>query len=89
MRIENHPVNYPILERFPERRLLSQFEGGSLWLAEKDKNYYVIVNEGTMADFLIHGEDDNLLNELVKIYEFDSDPERQQFIQNRGWATVK
>ena len=33
-----------------------------------------------MADFLIPGKDDVLLNEMVKIYEFDTEPEREQFI---------
>ena len=85
MRIEKHPYNYPIEENFPLRQRLVDFEGGSLWLAEKDGHFYVIVDEGTMADFLMPGEDDDLLNEIVKIYEFDSELDRKRFIQEQGW----
>jgi len=31
------------------------------------------------------GEDDDLINELVVIYEFDSEPDRQRYIQEQGW----
>jgi hypothetical protein len=86
MWMESHPYDYPIAKYFPERRAFSGFEGGGLWLAEKDGGYYVIIDEGSMADFLIPGEDDDLLNELVKIHEFDSELERQQFIQEIGWT---
>jgi len=85
MRIEKPPYNYPIEKNFPLRQRLVGFEGSSLWLAEKDERYYVIVDEGTMADFLLPGEDDDLLNEMVKIYEFDSESNRQRFIQEQGW----
>lgn len=83
--MESHPYNYPIEKVFPERRLLSGFEGGSLWLAEKEGRYYLIADEGTMADYLMPGEDDDLLNVMVKVYEFEDDSERQRFIQERGW----
>jgi len=85
MRVESHPYNYSIEQVFPDRRLLSGFEGGCLWLAEKDGHYYVIVDEGTMADFLMPGEDDDLLNEMVKVYEFESEAEREQYIDEQGW----
>ena len=42
-----------------------------------------------MADFLIPGEDDDLLNELVKFYEFDTKKEREIFIEEQGWATTQ
>jgi hypothetical protein len=87
--MESHPSSYPIKEYFPERRVFSEFEGGCLWLAEKDDAYYVIADEGTIAEFLIPGEDDDLLDNLVKIYEFGSELERSRFIQDRGWIKKK
>jgi len=42
-----------------------------------------------MADFLIPGEDDVLLNELIKTYVFDSELERQMYIQERGWTKLR
>jgi hypothetical protein len=38
-----------------------------------------------MADFLIPGEDDDLLNEMVKIIKFDSESKRDQFIEEQEW----
>ena len=45
MRAESHPYTYLIEKVFPERRLVTSFEGGRLWLAEKDGHYYVIVDK--------------------------------------------
>ena len=84
MRLESHPNNYPINKIFPERRLLKGLEGGDLFLAEKDGLYYLIADEGTMADFLVP-DDYDLLNELITIYEFESEDERKQYIKERGW----
>jgi hypothetical protein len=38
-----------------------------------------------MADFLVPGEDDGLLNAMVKVYEFISEAEHQRFIKELGW----
>jgi hypothetical protein len=84
MRMERYPNNYPVNEFFPERRSLKGFEGGELFLAEKDGLYYLIADEGTMADFLMP-DDNDLLNKLVTIYEFDNVEERDQYIKKRGW----
>ena len=84
MKMESHPYNFPISEYFPIRRLFAGFEGGSLELAEKDGKYYLIADEGTLADFLLP-EDADLLNQLIKIYEFNSEAEREQYIHKQGW----
>lgn len=85
MRTESHPYNYLIKERFAELRLVKQFEGGRLSIAEKGGFYYLVIDEGTMADFLLPDDKDDLL-ELVTILEFDSEKEREQYIQKRGWG---
>ena len=89
MRMESHPYDYPIAEYFPEKQLFSELKCGRLYLTEKENKYYVILDEGTRADFLFPGKEDDLLNELIKIHEFDSELERQQFIQVRGWIKKK
>jgi hypothetical protein len=52
--------------------------------AGKDVHYLVIVDEGKLPDFLTPGEDDDLLNTMVKVYEFEEEAERQRFIEERG-----
>ena len=87
MQVENCPYNFPVDAHFPGRRKLAGLEGGVVWLAEKDDRYYLISDEGSMADFLIPGEDDDLLGQMVKVYAFESEAERNQFIQQRGWKS--
>jgi hypothetical protein len=85
MRKKTRPFGYPLGQHFPERRMLMGFEGGAVWLAENDGLYYVIEDEGTLADF-IPDEDDDLLDMLINIYEFDSEPDRQKYLKERGWV---
>ena len=75
-------ADFAVEQEFPERRLLAGLEGGSIWLAEKHGKYYVILlDERAMAGFLIPGEDDDLSSELVKIYEFAVENERERYLQ--------
>lgn len=89
MIIQNKPYDFPIEKEFPGRKLLIGFEGSSIWSAEKDGKYFLISSEGSMMDFLIPGEDDDLMAELVKVYEFDSELEREQYIEKREWKTMQ
>jgi hypothetical protein len=88
MQTKKYPSTFPVEKHYPERDLLLGLEGGAIWIAEKEGRYYLIVDERSMADFLTTGEDDDLLNEIVKIYEFDSDQDRQRFIQEQGWFSL-
>lgn len=85
MQVERHPYNDPIQKIFPDCRRLFACEGGVVWLAEKDGHYYVIVDEGTLADFLMPGEDDDLLNNLKGVYQFESELDRRHYLVARGW----
>jgi hypothetical protein len=84
MRIEEHPYNYQSKKRFPDMRILLEMEGGRILLAEKDERFYIIVDEGTMADFL-SGDDENMREALVQVYEFETEGEREAYIEARHW----
>jgi hypothetical protein len=84
MRVESHPYIYPLDDRFPDRCVISKFEGGELCFAEKDGKYFAITDEGTLADFL-SPEDGDMLATLINVYELDSEAEREKYIQKRGW----
>lgn len=47
---------------------------------KQDRKYYIIVSEAVMADFLTQGEDDDLLNKLIRITEYDSEEERAEYL---------
>jgi hypothetical protein len=51
-------------------------------LAERDGKPYIIVDEGTMADFL--GEEDtDLLEQVVQVIEFDCEQEREAYLREQ------
>ena len=68
---------------FPDKTLLKGFEGGAVYLAEDGGKFYLILDESTMASIL---DEEDLPDELVKIVEFDSVEERNEYIKSRGWA---
>ena len=63
--------------------LFKGFEGGAVFSAEKEGKFYLILDESTMASIL---DEEDLPDELVKIIEFDSVEERNEYIKSRGWA---
>ena len=67
---------------FPDKTLLKGFEGGAVYLAEKEGKFYLILDESTMASIL---DAEDLPDELVKIIEFDTVEERDAYINKRGW----
>lgn len=66
------PFNFNYKEIYSEIRIIKGFEGGAIYTATKDSKYYLIVDEGTLADFL-NDDDGDLLNQLVKIIEFETE----------------
>lgn len=74
--------------RFPNMREIFGFEGGIVYAAEQSGKFYLIVDEGTMADFL--GPDDqDLVEMLVQVIEFDDEGKRQQYMTKKGWNRNK
>jgi len=72
-------------DSFPGRVLLRGFEGGAVYTAERAGKFYVIQDEGTMADLLSEEDLADLAGELVKVLEFDAPAERATYIHERGW----
>lgn len=86
MHTEEQPYSDPIEKDFPNRQILFQCEGGIVWLAEKDGRFYVITDEGSMAGFLDPEEDEDMLSQLKNIHEFDTEADRERYIEKRGWS---
>lgn len=78
MKTARHPLGYKVLDAFPNARLRQGFEGGAVYLAERDGKPYIIVDEGTMADFL--DEEDE---QLVQVIEFDCEQEREAYLREQ------
>lgn len=70
-----------------DRALLRGFEGGAVFTAEREGRFYVIQDEGTLADFL---SDEDLAGlELTKVLEFETAAERAAYIRERGWDSSR
>jgi len=59
--------------------LIGGFEGGTIYKATKENKHYLIIDGGTLADFLDE-DDKDLLDQLIKIIEFDSEEELNNYI---------
>lgn len=82
MNISKHPIHFKSKENYPNAKLIGGFEGGAIYKASKNDKHYLIIDEGTLADFL--DEDDrDLLNQLVKVIEFETEEELNNYIGER------
>ncbi len=82
MRTQHFPWNYDLAARFPERQQVLRYEGGNVTTAESNGKGYIIVDDGTMADFLIADDpvDAEVLARLKTVIEFDSVGERDHYL---------
>jgi hypothetical protein len=92
--LERHPYDYPWRKRFPDAYVVVGFEGGAVYAAVDSDGYWLIRDEGTLADLLDPVEDADVLARLVSVQHFDHkaawlssieaerdrfDPEQRQF----------
>ncbi len=78
MRTTHHPYTFSVERQFPNARHLGGWEGGGAHTAERDGKWFIIIDEGTMADFLDENDpsDREVMNRLVTVFEFDTRAER-------------
>jgi hypothetical protein len=69
-----HPISYPFLKYYPDAEEVFGFEGGMIYKSVKENEYVIIVDNGTMADFLDE-DDQDLIEQLVKVIKFYSEQE--------------
>ena len=68
-------------EAFEDRTRVAGFEGGALYVAERDGQYWILVDEGTMRGML--SEEDAEGIEFVKTRAFDTAEERAEHVRER------
>ena len=85
MKITKHPIGFNYREIFPNVKMIGGFEGGAIYKATKDSKYYLIIDEGTLADFLDE-DDQDLLDQLVKVIEFETEEELNNYLGGEQWA---
>jgi len=82
MIITKHPFGYKYRELFTEPNMIGGFEGGAIYKAIKDNKHFLIIDEGTLADFLDE-DDQDVLDQLIKIIEFENEDELNNYLGER------
>lgn len=84
---QRFPYNTDLSERFPVRRQVAGGEGFSVYEAEEDDHFCLIIDAGTMADFL--DADEPALKTLVTVHSFSSDADRADYLASAGWPEIQ
>lgn len=74
---EHHRAGYDYTTRFPALRRFAGAEGGTVYTADAPDGFYVVTDEGALADFL----DDDL--PFVTVRRFDTRDERDTYCRIR------
>ena len=83
MKIYKHKFGFNYRGLFTDSKMIGGFEGGAIYRAIKDNTHYLIIDEGTLADFLDQ-DDQDLLDQLVKIIEFENEDELNKYLEERS-----
>lgn len=75
--VEHRPAGYRWKERFPHAHRVAGFEGGAVYEAEGEGAFWLISDEGTLADLLNPEEDAGLIARLVKLERFAHESDRE------------
>ncbi|MFZ1517691.1 MAG: hypothetical protein WAU11_02895 [Ignavibacteriaceae bacterium] len=82
MKIYKHKFGFNYRELFPDSKMIGGFEGGAIYKAIKESKFYLIIDEGTLADFLDE-DDQDVLDQLIKIIEFENEDELNNYLGER------
>lgn len=88
MKTSKHPFRYNYKEHFTNINCIGGFEGGAIYKAYKNNKHYLIIDEGTLADFL-NDDDQDIMDQLVKVIEFETEEELNQYLKEHdGRITI-
>ena len=66
--VEHHPAGHSWLESMNSVEVLDRFEGGAIYAAKSDDAFWIVIDEGTLADFL--PPDDPTMSELIRLERY-------------------
>jgi len=84
VRIERHPFDYDLAQRFPDRQPIGKGFTGAAYVAEQAGKFYLLLDESIMLDRVIP-ETEPIIDSLIGVYEFDDPGERDAFATSKGW----
>lgn len=75
------------LSDFRTSKRIAGFEGGAIYIADEDGKFFLIINQTALLDLL--NEDDREGLQPIKVLEFSSSIERQQYAIAHGWIQMQ
>lgn len=79
MRERKIPFKEKWHKEFPDAEIFRGWEGGGAYRGVKNGIYYIIIDEGTMADFL--DEDECNYDDLTTLIEFENKDEYEKYVK--------
>jgi len=76
MKTTKHPFGFKYRDIYTNLKYVYGFEGGVIFKVDQPDKNILIVDNGTLADFL----DEDECNELIHILEFDSETELTDYV---------
>ena len=77
---EQFPFGFPIRDKFPNAEEAWVGEGTSVSTASKDGRFQIIIDSGTLADFIDPDVDSDLLGSLVTVHDFNDERARDRYL---------
>lgn len=81
MKINKYRFGYNYKKEYKIVAKVRGYEGTVIYRAENSNKHYIIEDSGTLADFLDLEKDKRLINELIKIIEFEDELECENYIK--------
>lgn len=82
--VEYHPAGYRWTDAMAQVDVLDRFEGGAIYAAMSTEALWVVVDEGTLADFL--PVDDPTRGELIRLERYEDRKEWEAAVAARKQA---
>lgn len=80
---ESHPYGFPVESKFPGCTEVRAGEGERVLIANTADRFQVIVDSGTLADFLDPEIDGDMLESLVTVHHFNDEAARDSYLAER------
>lgn len=77
---EQFSFGFPVRDEFPNAEEERGSEGTTIFTASKGGRYQIIIDSGTLADFLDPDFDSELLGSLVTVHHFADENARDQYL---------
>lgn len=89
MKINKYPFGYKYRNEFENLKELMGFEGVVIYHGIKEGINYLISDSGTLMDLLDPEKDKKIIDEIIKVIQFDDKDEMNKYLEERYGRTME